>query len=122
MLLRAMFGGAFFVILMAFSKNVYQLFFLRILQGIFGGTIGASTALVATVVPESSLGFSFSLLYTTIYLGSSIGPLVGGVIANYFGYRITLIFAGGLLFIGGLVVLGLVKEDFQLDLSKKIVL
>ena len=119
MLLRAMFGGAVCVTLMAFSKSVYQLFFFRILQGVFAGTIGASIALVAMVVPESSLGFSFSLLYTTIYLGSSIGPLVGGVIADYFGYRTTLIFAGGLLFIGGLVVLGLVKEDFRPDLSKE---
>ena len=119
MLLRAMFGGAVCVTLMAFSKSVYQLFFFRILQGVFAGTTGASIALVATVVPESSLGFSFSLLYTTIYLGSSIGPLVGGVIADYFGYRTTLIFAGGLLFIGGLVVLGLVKEDFRPDLSKE---
>ena len=119
MLLRAMFGGAVCVTMMAFAKNVYQLFFFRILQGVFAGTTGASMALVSTVVPESSLGFSFSLLYTTIYLGLSIGPLVGGAIADYFGYRTTLMFAGGLLFVGGLVVLGLVKEDFRPDLGKE---
>jgi len=113
MLLRAMFGAALWVFLIAFSKNVYQLLIFRILQGVFAGTVAASIPLVSTTVPQNKLGFSLGFLQTTLFIGSSLGPLAGGLIADNFGYKVAIIFASGLLFIGGLIVLFLVKEKFQ---------
>jgi len=113
MLLRAMFGAALCVFLIAFSKNVYQLLIFRILQGVFSGTVAASIPLVSTTVPQNKLGFSLGFLQTTLFIGSSLGPLAGGLIADNFSYKTAIIFASGLLFIGGLIVLFLVKEKFQ---------
>lgn len=113
MLLRAMFGAALCVFLIAFSKNVYQLLIFRMLQGVFSGTVAASIPLVSTTVPQNKLGFSLGFLQTTLFIGSSLGPLVGGLIADKYSYKAAIIFASGLLFIGGLIVIFLVKEKFQ---------
>ena len=110
---RAMFGGAITIACMGLSTNVYQLLALRIIQGALTGTISASIALVSTTTPEERLGFSLGLMQTAVFSGASIGPLIGGVVADFFGYRCSFYVTGGLLFIAGLIVLFLVKEKFQ---------
>ena len=40
------------MIIMAFASNVYQLFVLRILQGLCGGFVAASTALAVSLSPK----------------------------------------------------------------------
>jgi MFS family permease len=48
----------------------------------------------------------------SIYVGGSIGPLLGGFIADSMGYRPTFWVTGALLFIAGILVSTLVREDF----------
>lgn len=113
MVQRAMFGGAVLLSLMGAVKNVRQLLFLRILQGGVTGTAPASVALISSVVPAAYLGSSLGLTQMAVFSGSSLGPYVGGVMAEHLGYRLPFYFTGGLLFLAGLLVLFGARERFK---------
>jgi DHA1 family multidrug resistance protein-like MFS transporter len=86
---------------------------LRAVQGVFTGTVAAATALVAAVVPKHESGAALGSLQTAIFLGSTLGPLVGGVFSDTLGYRLSFWVTGGLLFLSGVLVALYVHEDFQ---------
>ncbi|MBX5445812.1 MFS transporter [Sphaerobacter sp.] len=113
MVLRAMFVGSCTIGLMALATSPWHLLALRFVEGGLTGTVTASTALVATTVPKERLGYSLGLMQMAIFSGSSVGPLLGGVLGDTIGYRPTFVLAGSLLFISGLLVLVLVQEHFE---------
>lgn len=113
MVLRAMLIGGVIIALMGLVQNVEQLLVLRILQGVFTGTVAASTALVATIVPRDRLASSMGLLQTSAYMGIAAGPTLGGLIAELVGIRGTFVVAGALLFGAGLAVWLLVHEHYE---------
>lgn len=113
MVLRSMFAGACTIGLMALATSPWHLLILRFLEGGLTGTVTATTALVATTVPKERLGFSLGLMQMAIFSGSSVGPLLGGVLADTIGFRSTFALAGSLLFISGLLVLFLAEERFE---------
>ena len=112
MVQRAMFGGSIVLALMGMTQNVYQLLALRILQGSITGTVPASVALVSSVVPKDRLGSSLGLMQMAVFMGGSIGPYIGGIVADRYGYRIPFGVTGALLFTGGILVLFGAKERF----------
>ena len=110
MVVRAMFGGAVIICLMGFSRNVYQLTILRAIQGALTGTASAATTLVAGGTPPERRGFAIGTLQMATYLGHSVGPLLGGLIADSMGYRMTFWVTSGLLLVAGVLVTVLVEE------------
>jgi len=112
MVMRAMFGGGIVLALMGMVQNVYQLLLLRIIQGSITGTVPASVALVSSVVPKHRLGFSLGVMQMAVFTGGSIGPYVGGIIADHYGYRIPFGVTGALLLFGGVLVLFGARERF----------
>jgi DHA1 family multidrug resistance protein-like MFS transporter len=113
MVLRAMFGGAVTVTLMAFAQNVTHLLILRILQGILTGTITASIALVASAAPLERSGYALGMVIVSSSGGNFMGPLLGGYAAKFIGYRASFIVAAAILVIGGLVVSYGTEEKFE---------
>jgi DHA1 family multidrug resistance protein-like MFS transporter len=113
MVVRAMFGGAAVIGAMGFAQNVYQLLVLRAIQGTLTGTVPAAMTLVASSTPPQRRGFAIGVLQMAIYLGSSVGPLLGGLIADSMGYRATFWTTGVLLFTAGVLVSALVREQFS---------
>ena len=112
MVQRAMFGGAVVLTLMGFVTSVHQLLALRVLQGAVTGTVPASIALISSVVPQARLGFSLGLIQMAVFSGGSIGPYLGGIVADHFGYRVPFGVTGALLFTGGILVLLGARERF----------
>lgn len=110
---RAMFGGSVILFLMAFVNSAEQLVVMRALQGLITGTIAAASALVAATVPRQRLGFSMGMLQVGLGAGIALGPLIGGSIADAFGYRYTFFVTSALLFISGVTVLLGVNEHFE---------
>ncbi|MGQ9676421.1 MAG: MFS transporter [Chloroflexota bacterium] len=110
---RSMFAGALFVAGMGLASDVNQLLVLRIMQGAFTGTVSASIALVSTVVPRERIGYSLGLMQMAVFAGASIGPLIGGVLADVLGFRVSFALTGALLALAGLLVLFLVDEPFE---------
>jgi DHA1 family multidrug resistance protein-like MFS transporter len=112
MVVRAMFGGAVIISLMAAAQNVYQLLILRAIQGMLTGTVPAATTLIASNTPAARRGYALGMLQMAIYLGSTVGPFVGGLIADNLGFRATFLVTGGLLLVAGILTAALVREEF----------
>jgi MFS transporter, DHA1 family, multidrug resistance protein len=111
MVVRATGSAVILVGLMGVATSVYQLLLLRILMGLLTGTITASQALVSSQVPRERLGFSLGVMQTAIFVGSSAGPLLGGLIAQAVGFRLSFAAAAALLFLSTVLVLVCVQEE-----------
>ncbi|MEJ2558642.1 MAG: MFS transporter [Anaerolineae bacterium] len=109
---RAMFGGTVILLLMAFVRSAEELVLLRALQGLITGTVGAASALVASVAPREHTGYAMGLLQVGLGTGLALGPLIGGVVADAIGYYAAFYVTAALLFIAGLLVLLGVEENF----------
>lgn len=112
MVQRSMFGAAVTVLLMAFVTSAEQLVILRTLQGFISGTLSAANALVASVAPRERTGYAMGLLQTGLFGGVAMGPLLGGVIADLFGFQLAFILTAVMLTAAGLLVWKGVREEF----------
>jgi DHA1 family multidrug resistance protein-like MFS transporter len=113
MLVRSSLAIGFFAALMGLSGNVWEFFGARALMGIFAGFSSSAIALVASQVPESRLGYSLGWLSTGQLVGSLVGPIMGGALADLTGsYRIPFYLTSATIFAAlGLVWYG-VHEEF----------
>jgi DHA1 family multidrug resistance protein-like MFS transporter len=109
---RAMFGGALILGLMAFVRSAEELVLLRTIQGLITGTIGAANALVASIVPRERCGYAMGLLQVGLGAGVGLGPIIGGAVADAYGYRAAFYVTGGLLAVAGTIVAIGVREHF----------
>ena len=113
MILRAMIGGGFMLVLMGFVQNAEQLIALRAIQGVVTGTVSANNALVAAATPRERVGFAMGTLQLGLWSGVAVGPLIGGVMADLFGYSVPFLITGGLLGIGALIISIGINESFE---------
>jgi EmrB/QacA subfamily drug resistance transporter len=85
------FGILFFTIftfLIIFCQSMTSLIILRILQGIAGAMIfGTSLAIITSVFQPGERGKAMGINITAVYLGLSTGPIVGGLLTQYLGWR-----------------------------------
>jgi len=96
MVIRSVFFVGFFNLIIVLAASVYELMLLRFLMGLMSGFAAASMALVAAVCPKEKLGYSVGLLQSGLMAGTIIGPGVGGVLAEFVGYRGIFFFVGAL--------------------------
>lgn len=113
MVVRALFAGAVVAFLMAFANSAEELTFLRLVQGLTTGVVSAANSLVASVTPRERLGYAMGMMQTASWAGVSVGPMLGGALEFFFGYRISFVVTAALLLAGGLLALFGVKENFQ---------
>lgn len=113
MLLRASLGMAVVISLMAFVTAAWQLLILRMLLGAFSGFISNSMALMASSAPKEKSGSVLSLLTTGSVAGTLIGPIVGGILVNFTGYRHVFSVTGIIMFLVFFLALFFVKETFK---------
>jgi MFS transporter, DHA1 family, multidrug resistance protein len=112
MVMRASLGGAVVILLMGFVTSTEQLVALRAVQGLLTGVIAAANALVASVVPRERTGYAMGLLQVGMWSGVSTGPLVGGILSDLVGFRITFVVTSAILLISGVVVWIGVQDPF----------
>lgn len=115
MAIRALFGLAVAVGLMALARNPWQLLMLRLLQGALGGFVAAAVALVGTAVPREKVGTALGFLQTSMVTGNLVGPLLGGVLSDRYGVRFTFWITGAALLVAAALVIFLVQEKRQVD-------
>jgi DHA1 family multidrug resistance protein-like MFS transporter len=106
---------AFFIVMigMGFVANVYQLFFLRVVQGVFGGFSAAALALVTSITPPEHINFTLGIFQTAMIAGSAFGPMFGGLVSDHFGYRWAFISFGLLCLLSLIIIRTSVRERFQ---------
>jgi len=113
MLVRATAAGAILAFVMSLVQTPQQLIVVRVLQGVFCGTVSASITLVATQTPDEHLGFSLGAMQTAQFVGQALGPLVGGVIADALGIRRVFVVSAIMMAVSVTLTITLVREKRQ---------
>lgn len=113
MLLRSGFGMSIVMILMGFSTSAWQLLALRILNGVVSGYVPAATALMSATAPKERIGFAMGTLQSGAVAGTILGPFIGGLLAEWVGYRPIFYITGSLILLATLLALITVKEQFK---------
>lgn len=112
-------GLAVSVLLMGFATSVWQLFLLRFIMGVFTGFIPMSQALIATQTPKEDAGRVLGTLQTGSVTGTLMGPLLGGIIADVFGYGAAFKLVSFTIFLSAVLVLLGIKEMKMTITSKE---
>jgi DHA1 family multidrug resistance protein-like MFS transporter len=97
MIVRALVSTIFLAVALALARSVEAVFVIRVLQGLFTGTVTAAATLVAAGTPNAHLTRSLGFLSSATFIGHSLGPLAGGVAANLFGFRASFLIAAGVV-------------------------
>ncbi|TAL69396.1 MAG: MFS transporter [Bacteroidetes bacterium] len=74
--------------LILFAKSITSLIVLRIFQGLSSAMIfGTSLAIITSVFQPGERGRAMGINITAVYLGLSCGPIIGGLLTQYLGWR-----------------------------------
>ena len=75
-------------LLTIFTPSLDLLLVFRFVQGVGGALIYAnSVALITQLYPPGERGAAIGLNVTAVYAGLSLGPFLGGVLTQFFGWR-----------------------------------
>lgn len=113
MLLRSGFGMSAVMVLMGFATAPWQLLLLRGLNGVISGYTPAAVSLVSATTPKEKMGFAMGTLQSGATAGTILGPLIGGLMADTFGFRPIFYITGSLLFLASALSWLMVKEKFD---------
>lgn len=113
MMIRAAAGMTVTMGALAFVPNVYWLLFMRFLTGVLSGYIPNATALIASQAPREKSGWALGTLATGAIAGNLIGPLMGGLLAEWLGMKNVFIITGIILSMTLLLTIFFVKENFE---------
>lgn len=74
--------------LILFAGSIKTLIILRVFQGFSSAMIfGTSLAIITSVFQPGERGRAMGINITFTYLGLSCGPVIGGLLTQYFGWR-----------------------------------
>ncbi|MGG1600810.1 MFS transporter [Paenibacillus naphthalenovorans] len=113
MLVRSGIGMAVTITLMGLATSHIHLLILRLLNGMMAGFGPAAIALTATNTPKERSGYALGILHSGSVAGTMCGPLLGGLMADWFGFAAVFFYTGVSIFIAALIVIFLVKENFE---------
>ncbi len=98
---------------MGFAQNAEQLVLLRTIQGLVTGVVAAANALVAASTPKEHIGSAMGTLQMARWAGIAVGPVIGGLLGDAFGFRESFWITAVLLGAAGVAALLWVHEDFE---------
>ena len=82
-------------LLLALSSSPLMLIALRFVQGIGSAMIfGISAALLISVFPPAERGKVLGFTVAAVYSGQSVGPFIGGLLTQHFGWRSIFLLTG----------------------------
>jgi DHA1 family multidrug resistance protein-like MFS transporter len=113
MLLRSGFGMSIVMVLMGFATAPWHLLALRMLNGIISGFVPAAVSLVSATTPKDRMGFAMGTLQSGGTAGAILGPFIGGLLADSFGFRPIFYITGSLLFLASAISWLMVHENFD---------
>ena len=103
-------------LLAATASNGTFLITARFLQGMSAAMLYATqVAIVSSVFPPKQRGHAIGLTVSTIYLGLTCGPLIGGFLIDHYGWRASFVFHIPLAFIVLLIGLFMVPDEWSAD-------
>lgn len=100
---RACLGLGLTQLLMAIAQTPDQMVAIRVLQGAISGVLAACLGHIALVTPREQQGRAIAQVHSATPAGQVLGPLVGGVLAVWLGYRWTYTLLGGIILLTGVI-------------------
>ncbi|WP_139490122.1 MFS transporter [Brevibacillus dissolubilis] len=113
MIVRALFGIGGSLGLMAVAQTPMQFFLARLVQGAFGGIVDATAAFAGAEAEEGKQGRVLGRLQSATAAGSLIGPLIGGTMADVFGFQTILYGTAVLTALCGVMAAWVLQEPKQ---------
>jgi MFS family permease len=110
MVVRAHAGLALAVGLMALADTPGEFLACRLLQGACGGVVGATASYASTLAEPHRRGRALGSLFGAIGAGSLLGPLVGSLLADRFGFGALFGCVAALLFVAALLAIALLPR------------
>ena len=105
------FGIATSVFLMGFVNSVETFFILRLLNGVVSGFIPTSLAFISSQTAKKEAGKMLGTLQMGSVTGTLFGPLLGGLMADAFGFQYTFIITSISIIIAAILVLFGIQEQ-----------
>jgi EmrB/QacA subfamily drug resistance transporter len=103
-----------------FCHNITTLIVLRIFQGISGSMIfSTSMAIITSVFGPGERGRAMGINVTAVYTGLSAGPVIGGFLTQYFGWRSIFIFVVPIGLISLYLILTKMKTEWAESANEK---
>ena len=100
-------------VLSALSPNIYALYVFRGITGVGAAFISCtSVSLISDVYAPNERGGALGLNTASVYIGASIGPTLGGVMTDLFGWRSIFI-----LLVPLLVSASLLMKSFKYEFT-----
>jgi DHA1 family solute carrier family 18 vesicular amine transporter 1/2 len=110
-LLAGLLGLAGATLLFAYATNFALLVLARILQGLSAAaTWTAGLALLADISPPQERGKTMGIALSGMAMGTLIGPVFGGLLFQWGGYRLPFFVAAGMALLDGMARLLLLRE------------
>lgn len=102
-----------FTFFCAVSWSNGSIILFRVLQGFSASMIYATgMAIISSVIPVARRGKAMGLSVTATYAGLSLGPVLGGVMCQYLGWRSIFYFTAILGFISGAVIVSRLRGEW----------
>ena len=110
MAIRASFLLSISYLLGGIVTSPLQLTFMRMFQGFSSGLWPMELAIMTIYAPPKKLGICQGIMQGALTAGGIIGPLFGGVLAEFFGMRMSFFLAAAALFLNFVVLVFFIKE------------
>ena len=110
MVIRAIFGLAVSQVLVGISVSAFQVFLFRMVQGAISGFIASALALVSAGTPKEKSGYAIGILQTATSVGVIIGPVLGGILADFIAYNKVFFIVAALCSVSGILIVIYVRE------------
>ena len=104
------FGIAISIYLMGTAGSVHELFLIRLFMGVVTGFIPTSLAFVSSQTAKETAGKTLGTLQMGSVSGTLFGPVIGGLMADAFGFKYTFIITAVVIGIAATLVLISIKE------------
>jgi DHA1 family multidrug resistance protein-like MFS transporter len=111
---------AIFILGSGFSQNIHSLCACRFFAGLFGAPgVSIASATIADIIPADKRGMPLAIYYSIPFLGSLLGPMIGGVVVEWKGWRWT---QWTTLFIAAAVfpLVGFIHESYRAVLVQRL--
>jgi MFS transporter, DHA1 family, staphyloferrin B biosynthesis exporter len=119
MVVRAQFGIAVAVGLMAIADTPEEFLVFRLVQGAFGGVASANAAFASSQARSDQQGRALGGLFGATGAGSLVGPLLGSVLASVFGFSAVFLAVAGLMVMAGLLSILLLREPAAVQRGRR---
>ncbi len=117
-LIRATLLASVVMTLAGFSQSPSHLVLSRFLAGALGGISVTIMALAGAGTPRRHLAFALGLMQSALFLGTTLGPLFGGIIFDTFGMRAAFYATGSALLSASVIAYLFVREDVRRPAAK----